>query len=50
MSGPVVLIVEGTERMLAEGLPELILMDVCIPGVDGLAMMRRLHERTPSWQ
>ena len=50
MSGAVFLIVEGTGRMVAESLPELMLMDVCISGVDGPAMMRRLHERTPSWQ
>src|SRR4051794_22192605 len=32
-------------RLVEEGNPDLIVLDLMLPGIDGLEVMRRLHER-----
>ncbi|MEY2690132.1 MAG: hypothetical protein RL375_4332, partial [Pseudomonadota bacterium] len=40
---------ETALRSLAQGLPDLIVLDAMMPGLDGFAVCRRLRE-TPAWE
>ena len=35
-------------RAAAELRPDLVLMDVCLPGIDGVAAAGRIHAETPA--